>query len=85
VRTVFKQAREQAPAIVFIDELDAIGRARGQVAIGGLERAGANLEPNSHRDGRFLQPGGHHRLGATNQPGRARPTRFCDPDASIGA
>jgi cell division protease FtsH len=35
VRDLFKQAREQAPAIVFIDELDAIGRARGQMVIGG--------------------------------------------------
>ncbi|MEO8451143.1 MAG: ATP-dependent metallopeptidase FtsH/Yme1/Tma family protein, partial [Gemmatimonadota bacterium] len=35
VRDLFKQAREQAPAIIFIDELDSIGRARGQVSIGG--------------------------------------------------
>ena len=34
VRDLFKQAREHAPAIIFIDELEAIGRARGQVAIG---------------------------------------------------
>lgn len=35
VRDLFKQARDTAPAIIFIDELDAIGRARGQATIGG--------------------------------------------------
>jgi cell division protease FtsH len=35
VRDLFKQARRAAPAIVFIDELDAIGRARGSGAISG--------------------------------------------------
>ena len=35
VRDLFKQARESAPAIVFIDELDALGRARGIDVPGG--------------------------------------------------
>jgi cell division protease FtsH len=35
VRDLFEQARETAPAIVFIDELDALGRARSSVLPGG--------------------------------------------------
>jgi cell division protease FtsH len=35
VRDLFKQAKEKAPAIIFIDEVDAIGRARGKNAMTG--------------------------------------------------
>jgi len=35
VRDLFEQARQKAPAIIFIDELDALGRARGLSPIGG--------------------------------------------------
>jgi len=35
VRDLFEQARQKAPAIIFIDELDALGRARGSFGLGG--------------------------------------------------
>jgi cell division protease FtsH len=35
VRDPFNQAREHAPAIIFIDVNDSIGRARGSLSIGG--------------------------------------------------
>ena len=35
VRDLFKQAKEKAPSIIFIDEIDAIGRARGKNSITG--------------------------------------------------
>ncbi|MDI9750605.1 AAA family ATPase, partial [Stutzerimonas stutzeri] len=35
VRDLFEQARAQAPAIIFIDELDALGRARGAGPLSG--------------------------------------------------
>jgi cell division protease FtsH len=81
VRDLFKQAREHAPAIIFIDELDAIGRARGQVAIGGSSEQEQTLNQIlSEMDG-FSSREGIIVLAATNQPDvldRAllRPGRF---------
>ena len=81
VRDLFKQAREHAPAIIFIDELDSIGRARGQMAIGGASEQEQTLnQVLTEMDG-FSSREGIIVLAATNQPDvldRAllRPGRF---------
>src|SRR5688500_5784618 len=81
VRDLFKQAREHAPAIIFIDELDSIGRARGMVALGGsseqeqtLNQILAEMDGFTGREGIIV-------LAATNQPdvldkALLRPGRF---------
>ena len=51
VRDLFKQAKEKAPCIVFIDEIDAIGQKRNAGSIGGNDGAGADIEPAAYRDG----------------------------------
>jgi cell division protease FtsH len=81
VRDLFKQAHENAPAIVFIDELDAIGRARGQVAIGGSSEQEQTLNQILTEMDGFSSREGIIVLAATNQPevldkALLRPGRF---------
>jgi cell division protease FtsH len=81
VRDLFKQARENAPAIIFIDELDAIGRARGQVAIGGSSEQEQTLNQILTEMDGFSSRQGIIVLAATNQPevldkALLRPGRF---------
>ena len=81
VRDLFKQAREHAPAIIFIDELDAIGRARGQVAIGGSSEQEQTLNQILTEMDGFSSRQGIIVLAATNQPdvldkALLRPGRF---------
>ena len=81
VRDLFKQAREHAPAIIFIDELDAIGRARGPMSIGGSSEQEQTLNQILTEMDGFSSREGIIVLAATNQPDvldRAllRPGRF---------
>ena len=81
VRDLFKQARENAPAIIFIDELDAIGRARGQMAIGGTNEQEQTLNQILTEMDGFSSREGIIVLAATNQPdvldkALLRPGRF---------
>src|SRR5207249_1425757 len=82
VRDLFKQAREAAPSIIFIDELDAIGRARGSGVFSGsnseqeqtLNQILTEMDGFSSRQGVIV-------LAATNRPdvldpALLRPGRF---------
>src|SRR5918994_1258776 len=81
VRDLFKQARENPPAIIFIDELDSIGRARGQMAIGGSSEQEQTLNQILTEMDGFSSREGIIVLAATNQPdvldkALLRPGRF---------
>ena len=81
VRDLFKQARENPPAIIFIDELDSIGRTRGQVVIGGTSEQEQTLNQILTEMDGFSSREGIIVLAATNQPdvldkALLRPGRF---------
>jgi cell division protease FtsH len=75
VRDLFERARRQAPAIVFIDELDALGRARGMAGgLGGHDEKEQTLNQLlSELDG-FDTSAGVVLLAATNRPKILDPT-----------
>jgi len=68
VRDLFKQAKEKAPSIIFIDEIDAIGRARGRSASMGAndERENTLNQLLTEMDG-FGTNSGVILIGATNR------------------
>ncbi|MBK7900941.1 MAG: ATP-dependent zinc metalloprotease FtsH [Azonexus sp.] len=69
VRDLFEQARSKAPAIIFIDELDALGRARSAAgALGGHDEKEQTLNQLLVELDGFDSTSGVVLLGATNRP-----------------
>jgi cell division protease FtsH len=68
VRDLFDQARQHAPAIIFIDELDALGRARGPFSMGGQDEKDQTLNQLLAELDGFDPSSGLVLLGATNRP-----------------
>lgn len=89
VRSLFKKARETAPSIIFIDEIDAIGRSRS-----GADSSGAQQEHDQTLNALLVAMDGFETddavvvFGATNRPetmdkALLRPGRF-DRQVSVG-
>tara|TARA_B100001250_G_scaffold414440_1_gene452849 strand:+ start:881 stop:2890 length:2010 start_codon:yes stop_codon:yes gene_type:complete len=81
VRDLFEQAKKHAPAIVFIDELDALGKARGPGAFGGHDEREQTLNQLLTELDGFETNAGVILMGATNRPeildpALLRPGRF---------
>jgi len=68
VRDLFEQARKHAPAIIFIDELDALGRARGPFGGGGQDEKDQTLNQLLAELDGFDPSSGLVLLAATNRP-----------------
>ncbi len=81
VRDLFEQAKENAPAIVFIDEIDAVGRHRGAGMGGGHDEREQTLNQLLVEMDGFDVRGGVILIAATNRPdvldpALLRPGRF---------
>ncbi|MBN1980143.1 MAG: ATP-dependent zinc metalloprotease FtsH [Chitinivibrionales bacterium] len=81
VRDLFKQAHEKAPCIIFIDELDAIGKRRAPLAVGGNDEREQTLNQLLVEMDGFDSRTGVILLAATNRPeildpALLRPGRF---------
>jgi AFG3 family protein len=81
VRDLFKQAREKAPCIIFIDEIDAVGRARGKNMMQSNDERESTLNQLLVEMDGFSGDKGIIMLAATNRPdvldsALLRPGRF---------
>ncbi|CAN8315218.1 unnamed protein product [Cochlearia groenlandica] len=81
VRHLFQEARQSAPSIIFIDEIDAIGRARGRGGLGGNDERESTLNQLLVEMDGFGTTAGVVVLAGTNRPdildkALLRPGRF---------
>jgi cell division protease FtsH len=81
VRDLFKEAKQKAPCIIFIDELDALGKARGMGAVGGHDEREQTLNQLLVEMDGFDPQVGVILMAATNRPeildpALLRPGRF---------
>ena len=81
VRDMFQQAQAKAPCIVFIDELDALGKTRGTSIVGGHDEREQTLNALLVEMDGFSSTSGVIVIGATNRPetldpALLRPGRF---------
>ena len=81
VRDLFRKAKEKAPCIIFIDEIDAVGRQRGAGIGGGNDEREQTLNQLLTEMDGFVDNGGVILLAATNRPdvldtALMRPGRF---------
>ena len=72
VRDMFQQAQAKAPCIVFIDELDALGKTRGTSVVGGHDEREQTLNALLVEMDGFSSNSGVIVMAATNRPGNAR-------------
>ena len=73
VRDLFEQGKKHAPCIIFIDEIDAVGRHRGSGLGGGHDEREQTLNQLLVEMDGFESSEGVIIIAATNRPGRARP------------
>ena len=84
VRDLFEQGKKNAPCIIFIDEIDAVGRHRGAGLGGGHDEREQTLNQLAGRNGRLRierrrHPGRRHQPSRRARSGAAAPRPFRPP------
>src|SRR2546427_496178 len=83
VRDLFEQGKAHAPCIIFIDEIDAVGRHRGAGLGGGHDEREQTLNQLLVEMDGFESNDGVILLAATNRPDILDPVRGCEQDDAV--